>query len=62
VEESYLTVPELASEFRVPIQTVYSWRFRGKAPKSYRVGRRLLFRRTDVDAWLAEHASVGEGS
>lgn len=56
MEEGYLTVPELASELRVPVQTIYSWRTRGRCPKGYRVGRRLLFRRADVQEWLARRA------
>ncbi len=55
-DREYLTVPEFASEVRASVQTVYSWRHRGRGPKAYRVGRRLLFRRADVQEWLAQQA------
>lgn len=47
-----LTVEELAEEFRTSVETVHYWIKVGKAPKSFKVGRRRLFAREDVDAWI----------
>jgi excisionase family DNA binding protein len=54
----HLTVEELAAEFRTSPETVHYWIKAGKAPKSFKVGRRRLFARADVDAWLAEARKV----
>lgn len=51
---SNLTVEELAEEFRTSPETVHYWVKAGKAPRSFKVGRRRLFAREDVDAWVAE--------
>lgn len=47
-----LTVEDLADEFRTTAETVHYWVKVGKAPRSFKVGRRRLFARADVDAWL----------
>jgi excisionase family DNA binding protein len=54
-EERFLTVPELAVLLRVAESTVHDWRYRGVAPRGIRVGRLLLFKESDVQAWLDEH-------
>lgn len=46
-----LTVEDLAAEFRTTPETVHYWVKIGKAPRSFKVGRRRLFAREDVDAW-----------
>jgi excisionase family DNA binding protein len=45
---------EVADYLRTPVQTLYQWRHSGKGPPAHRVGKRLLYRREDVLAWLAE--------
>lgn len=40
----------------VPVGTIYAWRSKGEGPKGYRVGKRVLFKKTDVDAWLERQA------
>lgn len=48
----YLTAEELAQLVRVPIATVYTWRYKGDGPPAARVGRHLRYRRDAVDEWL----------
>lgn len=48
----YLTTEELAELLRTSTETVHYWVKVKKAPPSVRVGRRRLFARADVDAWL----------
>ncbi len=44
---------EWLSEFiDIPPRTIYNWRLRGEGPPAYGVGRRLRFRRSEVDGWL----------
>lgn len=56
-----LTVPEVASLVRAPESTVRYWRHMGTGPKSFKVGRRVMFRQEDVEAWLEEqYAADGQ--
>lgn len=45
---------ELSRELSVPIDTLRYWRLHGTGPKAGRLGRRVLYRRVDVDKWLDE--------
>ncbi len=51
--ERYLITEEIAERFRTSPGTVRYWRHVGKGPKSFRAGRRVLYRASDVDAWAA---------
>jgi excisionase family DNA binding protein len=46
------TPTEVADYLRVPIRTLYRWRYAGEGPPGYRVGRHLRFRWADVEEWL----------
>ena len=54
--DEFVTTEELAAELRVPVDTVHAWRYRGVGPPGVRIGRRVLYRRSDVDRWIAERA------
>lgn len=46
---------EVAVETRVPEATLRYWRHLGKGPRSFRLGgKRVAYRRADVEAWLDE--------
>ncbi|MDN4474634.1 helix-turn-helix domain-containing protein [Demequina sp. SYSU T00192] len=47
-----LTIPEVAEKCRTSPATVRYWRQTGTGPRSMRVGRRVLFREEDVQAFL----------
>lgn len=49
-----LTSQEVADLLRTPVETVYYWRQVGKGPKSFKIGRRVLYAREDVEAFIAE--------
>ncbi len=51
--EDLLTTAEVARITRAPQSTVRYWRHIGTGPRSFRVGRRVLYQRCDVQAWLA---------
>jgi excisionase family DNA binding protein len=58
-----LTIAEVAAITRAPISTVRYWRHMGTGPQSFRLGRRVVFRRADLDRWMAERenpAAAGE--
>lgn len=50
----FLTVPELAELLRVDQRTLRALRHAGEVPAPIMIGTRPRWRRTDVDAWLAE--------
>lgn len=54
-----LTPQEVADFLQVPVATVALWRSQRTGPRGYRVGRHVRYRREDVEAWLAQRASVG---
>jgi predicted DNA-binding transcriptional regulator AlpA len=59
--ETLLTLPEVASRLRTPEATLRFWRHKGTGPKSFKVGRRVVYRETDVNAWLAEALASSTG-
>lgn len=51
---TYMTTAEVAELVRTSPETVRYWRHIGKGPKSFKVGRRVLYAATDVQTWLEQ--------
>jgi excisionase family DNA binding protein len=49
-----MTTAEVAELCRAPQETVRYWRHLGKGPRSFKIGRRVLYPIADVRAWLKE--------
>jgi DNA-binding transcriptional MerR regulator len=50
-----LTVAEVAAMTRLAVGTLRYWRHAGSGgPPSFKLGRRVMYRRTDIEAWLKE--------
>lgn len=47
-----MTIEEVSAEYRLSPNTLRYWRHRGEGPASFRLGRRVMFRRSDVDDWV----------
>jgi excisionase family DNA binding protein len=58
LEESFLTVAEVAETLKLNPQTVRNWIDQGSLP-ALRVGRRVRIRRSDFDRLLAESYTAG---
>ncbi len=58
VEDSFLTVAEVAETLKLNQQTVRNWIDQGSLP-AVRVGRRVRIRRSDFDRLLAESYTAG---
>lgn len=58
----YMTTAEVADVVRAPVETVRFWRHVGKGPKSFKVGRRVLYAVEDVEVWLESARSGGEAA
>ncbi len=49
-----LTITEAAELLRAPVATLRYWRHLGTGPRSFRLGRRVLYRRDDLHDWIAQ--------
>lgn len=53
-DDDLLTTAEVAAVTRAPVSTVRYWRHMGHGPASFRLGRRVVYRRSEVFRWLRE--------
>lgn len=51
--KTLLTTEEVADLLRTSPETVRWWRHVGKGPKSFKIGRRVLYAREDVEGFIA---------
>lgn len=58
----YLTTAEVASVLRNSPETVRWWRHAGAGPAWFKVGRRVLYDRADVEAFIAAARDGGNGA
>jgi excisionase family DNA binding protein len=49
----YLTTEEVAELLRTSPESVRFWRSNGKGPRSFKVGRRVLYALEDVETFIA---------
>lgn len=57
-EQEYLTTEEVATKLRTTPETVRYWRHEKKGPHSFKVGRRVLYARSDVEQFIADARGV----
>ena len=53
-EPELLTITEAAELVRAPVATLRYWRHLGTGPRSFRLGRRVLYRRDDLHDWITQ--------
>ena len=56
----FLTTEDVAALVRTSQAALYQMRRRGRGPKGFRVVSKLLFKRADIDAWIAQQAEVAQ--
>lgn len=56
--DELLTVEEAADVLGVGVQRMYNLRVYDRGPLAYRRGRRLVYRRSDLEAFLAREREV----
>ena len=55
-ETKLLTITEAAEIARAPVATLRYWRHLGIGPRSFRLGRHVVYRADDLHAWInAQH-------
>ncbi len=57
----FLTQEEAASELRVCRRTLDRWQRLNEGPPITKIGRRVLYRRSSVQAWLREREKCRRG-
>lgn len=55
LNEKYLTIDDLCELLTVSPKTVHSWRHRGVGPTSFKAGKHVRFKRSDIDAWMEQN-------
>jgi len=56
-EHELLTITEAADITRAPLATLRYWRHLGTGPRSFRPGRRVVYRRSDLQDWITQQQS-----
>jgi excisionase family DNA binding protein len=56
-ESELLTIDEAAKLLRVPVATLRWWRHNGTGPRSFKLGRHVMYRHTDIDAWIEQQVA-----
>lgn len=51
--DEMLAPTEAAALIKSTASTLADWRFKGKGPRFYRLGKRVFYRRADLVAWAA---------
>jgi len=54
----YLTIKEASELIRTPVATLYQWSYTKKGPTICKVGKRLLYNRAQLLAWVEAQAVV----
>lgn len=48
----WLKPGEVSEEFRVSVNTLADWRYKGVGPRFAKFGKHVRYRRSDLDAWV----------
>lgn len=60
--ERLLVMSEVSERVRVPVSTLRHWRQINIGPRAARIGRRVMYRESDVDAWLRDQFERDRGT
>ncbi|MFF9126038.1 helix-turn-helix transcriptional regulator [Streptomyces sp. NPDC014889] len=52
LETAFLTLPKAADHLGLSPNALYVWRHRRQGPPSFRMGRRVMYRVSALDAWV----------
>ena len=55
----WLSPADMVTDYGIPLTTSYYWRRTGGGPAVYKVGRRLKYKRADVEAWIEAQRVCG---
>ena len=60
--DDLLTISEVAAIVRAPIATMRDWRHLGTGPRSFRLGRRVVYRAGDLRALIEAQADASDAA
>ena len=60
--DELLTISEVAAIVRAPIATLRYWRHLGQGPRSFRLGRRVVYRVGDLRAWIDAQSDASDAA
>ncbi len=60
-EQDLLTLPEYAARCRTTPETVRYWRKTGYGPRGFRLGRRVVYDRREVEEFIASQRAAAAG-
>ena len=49
-----LFLEEVSAQHKIPAETLRYWRKNGTGPKSFKLGRRVVYLASDVDEWIRQ--------
>ena len=55
---SIMSARQVSDLTGVPVGTLRYWRHAGTGPASFTLGRRVVYRRSEVERWIAEQESA----
>ncbi len=53
-----LNTKEAAQYLRLSTKTLEAWRLKGRGPNFVRMGSRIAYRQTDLEAWVTSHLAA----
>lgn len=53
-----LATKQVADEYGLSEGTLRYWRHRDEGPASFRIGRRVLYRRSELESWISEQEAA----
>lgn len=56
--DPYLTTAEVAERYRTAESTIRYWRHAGEGPKGVKIGRKVLYRLSELERWEQEQAEA----
>lgn len=57
-----LRLQEVSDRTGVPVETLRYWRKLGAGPRSYKLGKRVVYDVAEVDRWVDEQRGLGAES
>lgn len=52
--DQLIDIHEAAELLNTPVKTLRQWRLQGTGPRSAKIGRRVQYRRAEVEAWITQ--------
>lgn len=60
-DHTLMTTDEVSAMTRVKTSTLRYWRHQGnQGPRSFLLGKRIMYKRTDVEAWIEDQYNADQ--